>query len=181
MKNFILFLSMLGLCFACDNNNVINENNTKSIGTDTTSTSVVNNEDKNTTESDISTIIDSNECYQLQGYNELGKPVNAYECIMFERNAGRTFDEAFTNIKTDLDLLVKRMVNDEKGGGNYDAEKWEIRNVVRQVKNSPNDKLVYTSIELYMFSIVYKAYIVVYQFCVIDSEGNIYKIVSEDD
>ena len=107
----------------------------------------------------------------------MGEPVESYECIVFERKGGHTFEEAFASIKTDLDLLVARMVSDEEGGGNYDAEKWEIRQVVRQIKNAPNDRLIYTSIELYMFSLVYNAYTVVYQFWVIDSEGNIYQIV----
>ena len=154
MKKSILFLTMLGLLIACDNNNIID------------------------TDGDSRTKIDSTECYMLQECNELGEPVDAYDlCLRFERNAGQTFDEAYASIKTDLDLLVARMVNDEKGGGNYDDEKWEVRQVIRQVKNVPNDKLVYTSVELYMFSVVYKAYTIVYQFCVIDSEGNIYQIV----
>lgn len=78
-------------------------------------------------------------------------------------------------------MLAARMVNDEKSGGNYDSERWELRQVVRQVKNSPDDKLVYTSIELYMFSIVYNTYTIVYQFPVIDSEGNIYQITGLKD
>lgn len=140
-----------------------------------------NNDVDNITSPNGGTKIDSTECYMLQECNELGEPVDAYKCIVFERNAGRTFDEAFASIKTDLDLLVARMVNDEKEGENYDADQWEIRQVVRQVKNSPNDKLVYTSIELYMFSVVYNAYTIVYQFWVLDSEGNIYQLVSPAD
>ena len=183
MKEIIICLTMLGLFVACEKN-VIDDNHTKSNDVDTTSTPTVENDSVNITEADSGTKIDSTECYMLQACNELGESVDAYECITFERNAGHTFDEAYASIKTDLDLLVARMVNDEKGGGNYDAEKWEIRQVVRQVKNSPNDKLVYTSIELYMFSVIYNAYTVVYQYCVIDSEGNIYQIAGpsgEDD
>lgn len=54
--------------------------------------------------------------------------------MIFEKNAERTFDEAYASIKTDLDFLVARMVNDEKGGGYFDANQWELRLVNRQVK-----------------------------------------------
>ena len=131
---------------------------------------------------DVPTVkIDPNECYMLQEFNELGEPVDSYKCIVFEKNAGRTFKDAFNSIKSDLDALVNRTISEEKDGGNYDANLWEVRQVVRNVKNSPDETLVYTSIELYMFSIVYNAYTIVHQYCVIDSEGNIYQIVSQID
>ena len=121
----------------------------------------------------------------LQEFNELGEPVESYQCIVFEKNAGCNFEEAFESIKPEIDALVTRNVSDEKDGGNYDASKWELRQFVRNVKNTPDEKLVYTSIELYMFSVVYNAYTIVYQYCVIDSGGNIYRIVGptggEDD
>ena len=177
MKKTLLFLTLLGLFIACEKNKVIDDASTKKSNTDTIPTPIVNDEDKNTTETDSVTKIDSTECYMLQACNELGEPIDAYECIKFEKNAGCTFEEAYASIKNDLDLLVARMINDEKDGGIYDVGKWEIRQVIRQVKNSPNDKLVYTSIELYMFSVVYNVYTIVYQFWVIDSEGNIYQIV----
>lgn len=151
MKKNILFLMLLGLFVACVNRNVPNEN-------------------------DKGTVIDPSECYLIQTFNELGEPVEAYDCMTFDKKAGYTFEEAFTAIKPELDELVQRMVNDEKDGANYDAEKWELRQIVRDVKNSPNESLVYTSIELYMFSKVFRAYTIVYQFLVIDSEGNLYQI-----
>lgn len=133
-------------------------------------------------EPDVPTVkIDPNECYMLQEFNELGEPVDSYKCIVFEKNAGRTFKEAFNSIKSDLDALVNRNISDEKDGGNYDTSQWEVRQIIRNVKNSPDEKLVYTSIELYMFSIVYNSYTIVHQYCVIDSEGNIYQIVSQID
>ena len=164
MKKSILFLMILGIFVACDNNNVINNNSNDNIS-DTTSNSNVK--------------IDPNECYMLQEFNELGEPVESYGCIVFEKNAGYTFEDAFNSIKSDLDALVNRNVGDEKDNGNYDANQWELRQIARIVKNSPDEKLVYTSIELYMFSIVYDAYTVVHQYCVIDSEGNIYQIDSQ--
>ena len=166
MKKSILFLMILGIFIACDNNNVINNNSNDSTS-DTTSNSNVK--------------IDPNECYMLQEFNELGEPVDSYKCIVFEKNAGRTFKDAFNSIKPDLDALVNRNISDEIDGGNYDASQWELRQIIRNVKNSPDEKLVYTSIELYMFSIVYNAYTIVHQYCVIDSEGNIYQIVSQID
>ena len=123
----------------------------------------------------------NDECYMLQECNVLGDSVDSYICMLFERNAGRTFDEAFASIKSDVDLLVERRVNDEKGGSNYDADKWELRQVVRNVKNAPNKDLVYTSIELYMFSRIYNAYTLVYPLCIIDSEGNIYHLEFPED
>lgn len=166
MKKSILFLMILGIFIACDNNNVIN-NNSNDGTKDTTSNSNVK--------------IDPNECYMLQEFNELGEPVDSYKCIVFEKNAGRTFKDAFNSIKPDLDALVNRNISDEIDGGNYDASQWELRQIIRNVKNSPDEKLVYTSIELYMFSIVYNSYTIVHQYCVIDSEGNIYQIVSRID
>lgn len=166
MKKSILFLMILGIFIACDNNNVIN-NNSNDGTKDTTSNSNVK--------------IDPNECYMLQEFNELGEPVDSYKCIVFEKNAGRTFKDAFNSIKPDLDALVNRNISDEIDGGNYDASQWELRQIIRNVKNSPDEKLVYTSIELYMFSIVYNSYTIVHQYCVIDSEGNIYQIVSQID
>ena len=157
---------ILGIFIACDNNNVIN-NNSNDGTKDTTSNSNVK--------------IDPNECYMLQEFNELGEPVDSYKCIVFEKNAGRTFKDAFNSIKPDLDALVNRNISDEIDGGNYDASQWELRQIIRNVKNSPDEKLVYTSIELYMFSIVYNSYTIVHQYCVIDSEGNIYQIVSQID
>ena len=151
MKKSVLFLMILGIFVACDNNGAINNK------------------------------IDPNECYMLQEFNELGEPVESYRCIVFEKNAGRTYEEAFNSIKSDLDALVNRNINEEKDGGNYDTSLWEVRQIIRNVKNSPDDKLVYTSIELYMFSIVYNTYIIVQQYCVIDSKGNIYQIVSQID
>ena len=117
----------------------------------------------------------------LQEFNELGEPVESYRCIVFEKNAGGTYEDAFNSIKSDLDALVNRNINEEKDGGNYDTSLWEVRQVVRNVKNSPDEILVYTSIELYIFSIVYNSYTIVHQYCVIDSEGNIYQIVSQID
>jgi hypothetical protein len=117
----------------------------------------------------------------LQEFNELGEPVESYRCIVFEKNAGRTYEDAFNSIKSDLDALVNRNISDEKDGGNYDTSQWEVRQIIRNVKNSPDEKLVYTSIELYIFSIVYNSYTIVHQYCVIDSEGNIYQIVSQID
>ena len=166
MKKSILFLMILGIFIACDNNNVIN-NNSNDGTKDTTSNSNVK--------------IDPNECYMLQEFNELGEPVDSYKCIVFEKNAGRTFKDAFNSIKPDLDALVNRNISDEIDGGNYDASQWEVRQIIRNVKNSPDEKLVYTSIELYIFSIVYNSYTIVHQYCVIDSEGNIYQIVSQID
>ena len=166
MKKSILFLMILGIFIACDNNNVIN-NNSNDGTKDTTSNSNVK--------------IDPNECYMLQEFNELGEPVDSYKCIVFEKNAGRTFKDAFNSIKPDLDALVNRNISDEIDGGNYDASQWELRQIIRNVKNSPDEKLVYTSIELYIFSIVYNSYTIVHQYCVIDSEGNIYQIVSQID
>ena len=151
MKKSIVFLMILGIFVACDNNGAINNK------------------------------IDPNECYMLQEFNELGEPVDSYKCIVFEKNAGRTFKDAFNSIKPDLDELVNRNISDEIDGGNYDASQWELRQIIRNVKNSPDEKLVYTSIELYMFSIVYNSYTIVHQYCVIDSEGNIYQIVSQID
>ena len=149
MKKSVLFLMILGIFVACDNNGAINNK------------------------------IDPNECYMLQEFNELGEPVESYRCIVFEKNAGGTYEDAFNSIKSDLDALVNRNINEEKDGGNYDTSLWEVRQIIRNVKNSPDDKLVYTSIELYMFSIVYNTYIIVQQYCVIDSKGNIYQIVSQ--
>ena len=166
MKKSILFLMILGIFIACGNKNVINNNYNDSTK-DTTSNSNVK--------------IDPNECYMLQEFNELGEPVDSYKCIVFEKNAGRTFKDAFNSIKPDLDALVNRNISDEIDGGNYDASQWELRQIIRNVKNSPDEKLVYTSIELYMFSIVYNSYTIVHQYCVIDSEGNIYQIVSQID
>ena len=166
MKKSILFLMILGIFIACDNNNVIN-NNSNDGTKDTTSYSNVK--------------IDPNECYMLQEFNELGEPVDSYICIVFEKNAGCTYEDAFNSIKSDLDALVNRNISEEKDGGNYDASQWELRQIIRNVKNSPDEKLVYTSIELYMFSIVYNSYTIVHQYCVIDSEGNIYQIVSRID
>ena len=164
MKKSILFLMILGIFVACDNNNVINNNS---------------NDSTSDTTSDSNVKIDPNECYMLQEFNELGEPVDSYKCIVFEKNAGRTFKDAFNSIKPDLDELVNRNISDEIDGGNYDASQWELRQIIRNIKNSPDEKLVYTSIELYMFSIVYNAYTIVHQYCVIDSEGNIYQIVSQ--
>ena len=155
MKKNVLFLMILGLLVACSQNEV--------------------------TESNNGTQIDPSECYWIQSYNELGEPVDAYDGMTFEKKAGNSFDEAFTAVKPELDPLVRRTVEDGKDGANYDAEKWELRQIVRNVKNSPNERLVYTSIELYMFNKVYKAYTIVYQFMVIDSEGNLYQITLPDD
>ena len=166
MNKSILFLMILGIFVACDNNNVINNNSN-----DSTSDTISNSNVK----------IDPNECYMLQEFNELGEPVDSYKCIVFEKNAGRTFKDAFNGIKPDVDALVNRNISDEIDGGNYDASQWELRQIIRNVKNSPDEKLVYTSIELYMFSIVYNSYTIVHQYCVIDSEGNIYQIVSQID
>lgn len=149
MKKSVVFLLILGLFVAC-NNQVTNK-------------------------------IDSNKCYMLQGCNVLGEPIESYACMMFERNAGRTFDEAFASVKPDLDLLAARIVDDEKGSSNYDADKWEIRQIVRKVKNAPDGNLTYTSIELYMFSKLYDAYTMVYPFCIIDSEGNLYHLDLPED
>ena len=190
MKKIILFLTMLGLFIAC-NNIVINENDIKSNQNDTISIPNEENNDaneenndennneneENGKDADNDTDIDSTECYMLQEYNELGEPVDSYLCMVFKRKAGHTFDEAFEDIKPELDVLVQRMVEEERKESMYDAEKWELRQVVRNVKNAPNDKLVYTSIELYMYSRIYNAYIVLYRFCVIDSEGNIYHMI----
>lgn len=163
MKKNILFLMVLGLFVACGKN-VPN----------------VNNEGENT-EADKGTVIDPSECYRIQTFNELGEPVDAYDCMTFDKKAGNTFEEALATMKPELDELVQRMVNDEKDDANYDAEKWELRQIVRDVQNSPNESLVYTSIELYMFSKVFGAYTIVYQFFVIDSEGNLYQIAEGDD
>lgn len=164
MKKSILCLTMLWLFIACENNNAVNGNET-----DNKNLSLAE-------EADSGTRIDKDECYMLEECNELGEPIDAYKCILFERNAGRTFEEAYGSIKSEIELLVQRNVNDEKDGSNYDANKWELRQVVREVNNSPDKKLTYTSIELYMFSVVYNAYTIVYQYYVIDSEGNIYQI-----
>ena len=83
MKKSILFLMILGIFVACDNNNVINNNSNDNIS-DTTSNSNVK--------------IDPNECYMLQEFNELGEPVDSYKCIVFEKNAGRTYKDAFNSI-----------------------------------------------------------------------------------
>ena len=117
---------ILGIFVACDNNGAINNK------------------------------IDPNECYMLQEFNESGEPVESYICIVFEKNAGRTYEDAFNSIKSVLETLVNRNISEEKDGGNYDTSLWEVRQIIRNVKNSPDEKLVYTSIELYIFSIVYK-------------------------
>lgn len=166
MKKNILFLMFLGLFVACGNKNVPND---------------TNKNDGDNAEADKGTVIDPSECYWIQTFNELGEPVEAYDCMTFDQKSGNTFEEALAAIKPELDELVRRMVNDEKDGGNYDAEKWELRQIVRDVQNSPNESLVYTSIELYMFSKVFGAYTIVYQFFVIDSEGNLYQIAEGDD
>ena len=81
MKKSVLFLMILGIFVACDNNGAINNK------------------------------IDPNECYMLQEFNELGEPVESYRCIVFEKNAGRTYEDAFNSIKSDLDALVNRTIS----------------------------------------------------------------------
>lgn len=125
--------------------------------------------------------IDCTEGYQIQQSNELGAPVDSYICILFERKAGNTFDEALNSIRDNLDMWAQFVIDDKKSTGMYDTEKWEIRQVICNVKNAPDDKLVYTSIELYMFSKLYGAYIVLDKYRVIDSEGNIYNYVIPND
>ena len=78
-------------------------------------------------------------------------------------------------------MWAQFVIDDKKSTGMYDTEKWEIRQVICNVKNAPDDKLVYTSIELYMFSKLYGAYIVLDKYRVIDSEGNIYNYVIPND
>ena len=125
MKKSVLFLMILGIFVACDNNGAINNK------------------------------IDPNECYMLQEFNELGEPVESYRCIVFEKNAGRTYEDAFNSIKSDLDALVNRNINEEKDGGNYDTSLWEVRQIIRNVKNSPDKKLV-----LYFYRTLYILYCV---------------------
>ena len=130
---------------------------------------------------DNRTQIDSSECYMLQEWNELGEPVKSYGCIRFDHNAGSTFAEAYAGIKSEIESLANQYINDEIKSGNSNADKWELRQVIRNVTNSPNDKLIYTSIELYMYSSIWGAYTIVNQYCVIDSEGNIYYVITPDD
>ena len=75
MKKSVLFLMILGIFVACDNNGAINNK------------------------------IDPNECYMLQEFNELGEPVESYRCIVFEKNAGCTYEDAFNSIKSDLKTI----------------------------------------------------------------------------
>ena len=130
---------------------------------------------------DNRTPIDSSECYMLQEWNELGEPVKSYGCMRFDHNAGSTFAEAYAGIKSEIESLANQYINDEIKSGNSNADKWELRQVIRNVTNSPNDKLIYTSIELYMYSSIWGAYTIVNQYCVIDSEGNIYYVITPDD
>lgn len=125
--------------------------------------------------------IDSSECYMLQEWNELGEPVKSYGCMRFDHNAGSTFAAAYAGIKSEIESLANQYINDEIKSGNSNADKWELRQVIRNVTNSPNDKLIYTSIELYMYSSIWGAYTIVNQYCVIDSEGNIYNVITPDD
>ena len=130
---------------------------------------------------DNRTPIDSSECYMLQEWNELGEPVKSYGCMRFDHNAGSTFAETYAGIKSEIESLANQYINDEIKSGNSNADKWELRQVIRNVTNSPNDKLIYTSIELYMYSSIWGAYTIVNQYCVIDSEGNIYYVITPDD
>ena len=182
MKKIFLPIIFFGLFVACVNENQSGEPDVKNDTTATT-TPIINedNDNGNNAEADNGTVVDPSECYLIQIFNELGEPVDAYDCMTFDKKVGNTFEEAFATVKPELDELVQRMVNDEKDGANFDASKWELRQVVRDVKNSPNEDLAYTSIELYMFSKVFKAYTIVYQFFVIDSEGNLYQIAGGDE
>lgn len=130
---------------------------------------------------DNRTPIDSSECYMLQEWNELGEPVKSYGCMRFDRNAGYTFADAYASIKTEIDSLVSKDIIEEKKSGNSYADKWELRQIIRDVTNSPNEKLVYKSLELYMYSNIWCAYVIVSQYCIIDSEGNIYYFITPTD
>lgn len=180
MKRMFIYLHVLGILCACKTPN-IEDIHLNKYEEDTTRIIADNDSLIQNNDSSVRTQIDSSECYMLQEWNELGEPVNSYGCMRFDRNAGYTFADAYTSIKTEIDSLVNKNIIEEKRSGNSYADKWELRQVIRDVTNSPNEKLVYKSLELYMYSNIWCAYIIVSQYCIIDSEGNIYYFITPAD
>ena len=130
-----------------------------------------------TKDADHSFTIESDYCYQIQETNELGDLIESDTCMIFDKNIGSSFDEALKKIKPDLEIRIRQLIENEKSGSNYDADKIITRQQHRPVKNSPNEELEFIVIEIYMYSFVYKDYILIDEFCVIDSKGNLYHIV----
>lgn len=121
------------------------------------------------------TVTNQPKYYMIQCCNEYGESIDYYWPMTLYKKVGNTFEEAYESIENQINGYLQAIVDSEKGCSIYDTERWELRQVVRKVQNSPDEKLIYTSLELYMFSYVYNAYIIRYKFFVIDSEGNIYK------
>lgn len=180
MKQILIYFYVLCILCACQtpNDEDIHLNKDEE---DTTKIIADNDSLSQYNDSSARTPIDSSECYVLQEWNELGEPVNSYGCMRFDRNAGYTFADAYASIKTEIDSLVSKDIIEEKKSGNSYADKWELRQIIRDVTNSPNEKLVYKSLELYMYSNIWCAYVIVSQYCIIDSEGNIYYFITPTD
>ncbi|MBR4563877.1 MAG: hypothetical protein IKO26_05435 [Paludibacteraceae bacterium] len=129
------------------------------------------------------TPVEKNFCYEIQYMNEKGDLVeDLYDCMMYHDTYGNDFQSAYKKMEPELEQMLARFRTDYQNNDMWDAEKLEIRKTTRPVRNAPNSKLEYTSIDFYMYNVKpYDDYLVIMNSCVIDSEGNVYMIQSGDD
>ena len=137
-----------------------------------------NHSDDNPSETPtIKTEIDKDFCYSF--YRKIQGEDFDTGCLYFIQNYGDDFESAYETLKPEIDLLRERFNKDQQQTGNkYNVS--ERLNTIT-VTNSPNQNLVYTSIDYYVYSDIYKHEIKINAYGVIDSEGNFYGIQYPED
>ncbi len=123
------------------------------------------------------------DCYQVQSINGYGEVMNDhYDCMQFIGNKGDDFQSAYDNLESTFNGWKDALYYDYKNSEYWDAERIEIRTTPCAVRNTPDDKLEYKSVDFYMYNISpYKAYRIVTHYLVIDSKGNAYTREFPDD
>ena len=121
-------------------------------------------------------------CYQVQALTAYGTVIeDRYDCMKYVKNYGNDFQSAYDNLQSTINGLKDRLYEDNKNIEDWDADRIEVRKVQCAVRNTPDDTLEYTSVDIYMYNSLYKGYIIAYFFWVIDSKGNAYARQSTED
>lgn len=183
MKRILFYISILGVFVACRQNELtINEDTTQI--TDTIPATLPNdntNGDTTIVSDPTKTIIEKDYCYQIQAINEIGEIINAYDCMIFSDNYGDNLTDAYATLEPQIENKKQLLIDLYKNNPNYNSNDALIRKQTRAVANTPNDKLTFTAIDIYMYTPMYHNYTIVANFGIIDSEGNLYHLQTADD
>lgn len=120
-------------------------------------------------------------CYEVQMVMQIGKPSGHYMCMEYDSTYGFDFQSAYNKLEPHINELLEFFYEVNIGPHNPDIKKAEAKLTKCNVLNPVKKDLEFISVDAFAYWTTENKYIYLGYCYVIDSEGNAYRRVSEDD